>query len=257
MTAADEGGKESLFPPTEWTSVLKPISENSRGSDAALERLCLAYQRPIYGYLRWRGYDHHAAEEIVQEFIVALIRQEAFTGLSRENGRFRSFLLACLRNFLSKRRRAEQTQKRGGGVAPVPLDDSMDDVGEDPESVVLEFDRRWAIQLLDAALQQVRREYNKSGRRPRFEDLMVFLTSEGEKVPRKDLAEQLGVRPGYLDVLVHRIRQSYGTAVRDQVAQTLQPADSEEAIRGELHYLMRILTSSQGSTLINPPADFL
>ena len=91
------------FHPTRWTLVLA-----ARGTDAlasrALEDLCRAYWYPLFAYVRRRGVSAHEAEDVVQSFFARLIEKRDLAAVAPEKGRFRSFLLAAIRNHLSHQR---------------------------------------------------------------------------------------------------------------------------------------------------------
>ena len=85
------------FESTHWSVVLAAgrADDVSAQARAALSRLCQTYWTPLYGFVRGRGYSVHDAEDLTQGFFVHLIHARA----GREQGKFRSFLLASLKNF--------------------------------------------------------------------------------------------------------------------------------------------------------------
>lgn len=94
----------------------------------ALERLCRTYRYPVYAYIRRRGHGSHDAEDLPQEFFARFLDKNYLNGITREGGRFRSFLLTTVKHFLANQWKRGQAQKRGGGKAIFSLDE------EDPES---------------------------------------------------------------------------------------------------------------------------
>ena len=69
MPLQEQSDLGSCFPVTQWTALLRPIREHGPEAEAALEKLCRVYWKPLYEYARRRGVDHHAAEEVTHEFI--------------------------------------------------------------------------------------------------------------------------------------------------------------------------------------------
>src|SRR5947207_2246595 len=111
------------FLTTHWSVVLAAKQNSSTEADAALEQLCRTYWWPLYAFVRRRGYSEHDAQDLIQEFFARLLAKDFLQGVDRSKGKFRSFLLAALEHFLAKEWRRANTQKRGGGIAFVSLDD--------------------------------------------------------------------------------------------------------------------------------------
>ena len=174
----------------------------------------------------------------IQDFLIRLLAKNSFAGVDRQHGRFRSFLLACLKNFLSQTREHNCAIKRGGGQLPVSLD-----AGEVPEPGVagwddLDFDRSWAESTLAQATDALRQEYIRAGKDKQFEDLKPFILGGQCDLSRSDLARKEGVELGTIDVAVHRLRRRYGVILRAKVRQAVS---SESDVEMEIIYLMRAL----------------
>src|SRR6185369_131768 len=88
----------------------------------AVARLCTIYWYPLYAFARRMGLSPADAEDATQGCLTHLIHTDALATVAREKGRFRSFLLAALKNFLSHERERLATQKRGGGQRMIELD---------------------------------------------------------------------------------------------------------------------------------------
>ncbi|MCA9184181.1 MAG: sigma-70 family RNA polymerase sigma factor [Pirellulaceae bacterium] len=229
-----------LFATTHWSVVLNAREQGSVAADA-LGQLCEAYWKPLYAYLRRQGHPAQDAQDLTQAFFTRLIEKEILQAVAPEKGRFRSFLLACLRNFVANQRQALGAQKRGGGVMTFSLD------GEEGESwyqraassartAEEEFDRRWAMLVLERAMDRLRSRFDTCGQLDRFYWLTPFLVDDGSATSYEKLAETLGVSPGAVRTMVHRFRRRYGEALRAEVAQTVA---SSEDIDEELALLRR------------------
>ena len=108
-------GAARWFATTHWSVVLAAKhSEQSEGA-AALETLCATYWPPLYAYIRRDGSDATEAQDLTQEFFARLLARDYLQHLHQQEGKFRSFLLAYLKHFLSEQRRKAGAQKRGGG----------------------------------------------------------------------------------------------------------------------------------------------
>ena len=186
-----------------------------------------------------------------QERSRALLRQQVrqavwgrSVGVDRERGRFRSYLLGALRHYLANERARASTLKRGGGQAPVPLAiDRQDAEGlvelRDDRTPEDAYARAWAEEILRRARERLRERYDGDGQAARFDALEPFLLDAD--TPRyRELAERLAMSEANARVAVHRLRTRFGTALREEVAQTVS-SDAEiddelraviEAVRG-------------------------
>ena len=118
-------GTAQEFATTHWSVVLRAGEQSSPQSAAALEKLCHAYWYPLYAFSRRQGYPPHEAADLTQDFFLHLLATNALASVSAEKGKFRSFLLASLKNLLANQWNRAQCQKRGGGVTPFSLDEAL------------------------------------------------------------------------------------------------------------------------------------
>ena len=171
---------DALFVTTLWTVVLQAGSTETAQSRPALEYLCRAYWYPIYAHVRRRGYPPHDAQDLAQGFFAALLARSPFQELSPDKGRFRSFLLAALGHYLADERDRRHAAKRGGGQVLLSLDET--DAEErfaletaTPATPERDFDRRWALAVLERALEALAREQAAAGKQHLFDRLRMFL----------------------------------------------------------------------------------
>jgi RNA polymerase sigma-70 factor (ECF subfamily) len=217
------------FPTTRISLVLGAGLKDAR-SQGALADLYRSYRPPLYGFLRRMGYSHEHAEDLLQGFVTDLLERNALQRFRQERGRFRSFLLVSLKHYLAHEREREGAQKRGGNLQAAPLEaaDALRS-GLTPER---EFERRWALDLIERAMSQL-----QSG--AHFDRLRAHLTGDAERAPYGELARELGMSEGAIKVAVHRMRRRFHHALRDEVARTV--ADPSE-IGDELRYLLAVLS---------------
>jgi RNA polymerase sigma-70 factor (ECF subfamily) len=232
----------ALFTATHWTIVLAAGKDDPHGF-RALEELCRTYWLPLYSYVRRKGYGPHDAQDRTQGFFARLLRTNSLAGVSRDKGKFRTFLLASLNHFLSDERDRARADKRGGRQIAISLDETEAELryhqfpSSDlpPERI---FDRRWALIVMDAALQRLRLDYESSGRKFLFENLSGFLSREADGKVYDELSEKLGMSAGAVSVAVHRLRQRYRECLRLELAQTVSsPGELDE----EMNYLFSAL----------------
>ena len=219
--------------------VLHAGDSEDPGGREALETLCQRYWPPVYSYIRHRGYDKNATEDLTQSFFAQLLEKHSLKAAAPERGRFRSFLLASVRNFLSDSRDKERAQKRGGDRHFIPLDFSETDNfkhepadGITPEAL---FERQWANSVLSEVFSRLRQEAIEGQALERFEHLEGFLTGELEGTRQSQVAEKLGMSAETLRVAIHRLRKHFGRLLREQVGQTVaNPEQVDDEIRFHL-----------------------
>ena len=217
-------------------------SEGAAGRDA-LASLCSTYWYPLYAFVRRQGSSPHEAEDLTQEFFCRFLERNSLTSVQPSAGKFRSFLLACFKNFLSNERARANAQRRGGGRVILPLDSGEAETRYSlepadhltPEAV---FERRWAFAVLERTMTELRREYSAAEKSDLFESLQGFLPGGRESISRTELAAKRGVSVGAIDVAVHRLRQRFGVLLREEVARTVS---FEAEVEEEIRYLILVL----------------
>jgi len=225
------------FHTTHWTLVLAAREKDGAAAQEALAGLCRTYWYPIYAFIRRQGMKPHEAEDLTQEFFHRFLERNSIQRVQPTAGKFRSFLLACLKNFLANARERAHAQRRGGGRPLIWLDGNEADTryareAADYRTPEAEFERRWAFAVLERTMTLLRREYSRGERRYLFEALQGHLPGGGEGISRAELAASRGVSVGAIDVAIHRLRQRFGAVLREQVAQTVSSAaEVEEEIR--------------------------
>lgn len=231
------------FSTTHWSMVLKAGSPDDAESREALATLCQAYWSPVYSFIRQRERDRDAAMDLTQGFFAALLEKGGVAFARRERGRFRSFLLTSVKNFLANEQDALRAQKRGGGQAPISIDgdawESSSSLREPAteETPETSFEKQWALTLLDRAMIDLEKEMESSGGLERYRTLKSYLISDADP-PYEDLARDLTMTEEAVRVALHRMRRRFGTRLREQVAQTVDdPAKTED----ELRYLIELV----------------
>jgi|ERR1017187_3787830 RNA polymerase sigma-70 factor (ECF subfamily) len=225
------------FLTTAWSVVLQAGQDKCAGAAQALETLCRAYWPPLYAYARREGLTPQDAQDATQEFIGNLLMRNDLASVSPEKGRFRSFLLGALKNFLVSRWRKEHALKRGGNNAFVMLESGEAEKLCQPElidqlSPEKIFDRRWAITVMACALDRLRAEHQSPEQSRLFAALKPVLEGSGRIENQTAMASELGVSPGALATAATRLRNRYRIMIEDEVRRTLEkPADLAEELR--------------------------
>jgi len=234
--------KHAEFPVTKWSVIIRAAAIPSPHSRAALEDLCRLYWPPLYAFLRRSRHSPHEAQDLVQGYLARLLEREDLATVSQEKGRFRSYLLAGLRNFLVSEARQAAALKRGGRAEIISLDTESAEVLcqaslADSATPDLAFDRRWAETILDQALEKLRLENIARGKEKFYETLKPCLAAD---VPEDyaSLGRELAMTPGAIAVAVHRLRLRLRELVRAAVADTV---GSEADLEDEMRNLLAIL----------------
>jgi RNA polymerase sigma factor (sigma-70 family) len=234
------------FTTTHWSVVLEAARPGSPGSVDAFAQLYSDYWYPLYAYVRRRGRSPQEAEDLTQDFFISLFEQERLCGLERDGGRFRSFLLKALQNFLANDWDRVSARKRGGGCCFLSLDEIdaearylEDCCDEAPEG---RFDRDWAFAVIEHALLNLETQMRAARKEQLFQQLRPHLQGDRNGRPYAEIAAGLGMSEGALKVAVHRLRQQYVQLVRAEVARTV---GNDADIDDEWRHLIRVVTSSR------------
>jgi len=247
VEAADEPARTAAsFNTTHWTVVLAcRDQDDSSAAEQALANLYQTYWYPLYAYIRRCGYSEHDAEDLVQGFYAHIHEKHALAKADRQRGKFRTFLLSSLQNFLANENERSRAQKRGGGRELIRLD--AEDAKEryqleqvhsvTPEKI---FEMRWAHALLDQTLAGLRADFAARGKQRLFEGLQTFLTADSGETSYQKAADNLGLPLSAVKTSVHRMRLDYRTRLREEIGRTVS---CPEEIDEELLYLRKVIAA--------------
>jgi len=224
----------AVFATTRWSLVGRAAGEQSEAARAALHELCSAYWSPVYAYARRLGHQPADAADIVQGLIASILADQRLGSVDAGRGRFRDWLRRALEFHVGHLRERAGAQKRGGGLRPLALDEAeaegrwlrLADREADPSKL---FDRAWALELLERALQAVGREYERRGRKRVFDALSPTLQLRSSSVPYAEIAAALELELGAVKESARRLRGSYRAALRRELRATVQDAREADA----------------------------
>jgi len=229
--------RTAVFETTHWSVVLAAGDIDSPKAHAALARLCQTYWYPVYCCVRRHGRSPEDAQDLTQAFFAKLIEKNQISLADRERGRFRTFLLRSLENFLKSEFEKATSQKRGGGRDIISWDAHL---AEDryqaepstelgPEQL---FERKWASTLISETMSHLRRELSVSGREELFDELEPHLWGDDTSTPYAAIAARLQMTIVAVRVTLHRLRSRYRALLRDEIAQTIgDPAELDDEMR--------------------------
>jgi RNA polymerase sigma-70 factor (ECF subfamily) len=235
------GGREDrpLFQTTHW-SVVQRAKDKSM---AALNVLCSGYRAPLLVWLRCRGQTPQDAEDVVQGFFAHLLQQEFLASVGQEKGRFRTFLLNALQNYVRDARDRSFAAKRGGGRLP----DSLDETDEEGKllhqpaagtsSPDAAFDKAWAQAVLARCLQRLEEEAAPSGHAELCRALEPALFKDHDAPSHRDTAARYGLSEENVRVVAHRLRKRLAGLVKEEILQTVT---NERDWQDETRYLISL-----------------
>lgn len=229
----------SSFQPTRWTLV-QQLKTNDADASHALNELCSMYWRPLYSYARSFGRTMEDSEDAVQGFMAKGIEKALFSAAIKEKGKMRTFLLTSFKRYLRDEHAKDVTIKRGSGkveVTDIAAEEARwgDEKALDP---TVSFDKRWALIIVEAAGEQLRKKYKDEGKLKFYNALIPCLSGELTS-GYQEVADDLNISLSAVKVGVHRMRKQYGEMLRAEIIETITENEDPD---DELRYLIAILS---------------
>jgi len=238
-TGPDVPGPAGAFATTHWSLVLRARDK----SQAALETLFGQYREPLLVWLRSQGLPPPDAEDLLHGFLEGMLRREALSTVVREKGRFRTFLLACLKHHLRDERDKKTAAKRGAGQPAASLDETDQDghVLHQPASADITpdvaFDRAWAESVMANSWRRLADECAGQGHAALYASLEPVMFSDDKASPYREIGSKLGMSEAAVKMAASRIRARLRGIVRDEIMQTVA---NETDWQDEVRYLIQL-----------------
>lgn len=240
-------GLAARFNTTDWSMILACAGQSDAAqANKALTSFFQKYWYPLYAYVRRRGYREEDAEDLVQAFCVHLEEKHALAKADPRRGRFRTFLLSSLQNFLANQKAHAHAQKRNCGRELIFFDREearrrhrLEPADKLTPEVIFEI--RWAHAVLEEALANLRADFATRGKERLFDGLVSFLSVNGPTDSYKEAATRLGLPLSAIRTTVYRLRQDYRMKLRQEIAKTVSTHDE---IDEELRCLRRTLAGA-------------
>lgn len=237
-----------FFNTTQWTVVLSAADAgSSEAGEEAFATLFRIYRRPIESYFARSLANPEDARDLAQEFFVRMLRRGSLAGIRRENGRFRTWLLACARHAAIDFVRRNNAAVRGGGIPHRSIDASDDPEGSrldlvDQSQATSAFERDFVMTMVEHSIAQTRAEFLKKQEKSEyptsaeqtFDILLTCMLGTNDR-GYEDIGRQLEKSEGAIKQVVRRLRQSFERHFRLQVLETVS---SREDFDEELRYLL-------------------
>jgi DNA-directed RNA polymerase specialized sigma24 family protein len=234
--------RTSLLPHTPWTQLMR-----SRGGDTvandALGHVVGLYWRPIHVCIQKRGFAQHDAEDLTQEFLSNIVQKGHFDRVDPAKGKLRSYVLTALNHFLANAWRARDTQRRGSGATHLSLDAEPEEGGApldlpDLQTPDVEFDREWALTVLDNVMKELCADYAQQGKQALFDAISPALSVVDGQTDAHAMGEKLGMNAGAVRVAIHRLRLRYRNMLYRHIAATVE---REDQVEGEIRDMILML----------------
>ncbi|MCC8180696.1 MAG: hypothetical protein LIP23_07290 [Planctomycetes bacterium] len=248
MEASEAESGVSHFRTTAWSVVLG--AQDAEGGRADREKclsyLCRHYWKPVYYYIRRRGLSHEDAIDMTQDYFAAFLEKDFVAVADRERGRFRTFVLVTANRFLSKSL-ARRAKKDNALSLSFMMNDNEDRELFIPELATGEtaeddFNRRWALSILEGTLERMGQECKDGRRRLYYQAFRRYIETSSDMQPPtyREIGEEIGVSETDVTNFLHRGRNIFHKLLRSEIRE-LVSTDAEVDIEIEAlkQYLRR------------------
>ncbi len=242
------GGMDSRFGPTPWSLVFNTRTADDTRRRVLLENLTGTYWKPVYCYLRKKGYSNDAAKDLTQGFFCEIVLgKDLIQKADRSKGKFRTFLLVALERYLASHLRQEGRIKRGGQTSFIPLD-HPDYAHTEPIASLVEPDQAfyyvWITKLLDEVLGEIKREYVGSERNAHWEAFSLRLLDPilQHQAPLgiPEICARIGVDdPAKVSNMIETVKRRFRAVLKRNLRNL---ASSEAEAEEEFHDILKFLS---------------
>lgn len=226
-------GTQAVFGNTRWTDIINP---GANGDPKALEELCRSYWPPLYAFLRRSGNSPHDAQDMVQGFFAHLLAKDSrLQSAHPSKGRFRSFLLACLKHYAANRRAWDAVRSPKEPLISIDEEQAEERYHHEPADVTdpaLLFERQWAATVVEQVASRLREIWTNDGKADLFDALAPYLNGESERGDYAIIATKVGMNEGAVRTAVTRLRQEYRKLLLKEISRTVEdPSEVEDELR--------------------------
>jgi len=161
------GGHQGRFSTTRWTVIINSQSSDDDRKRMILDELFLKYWKPVYWYIRRKGYNNEKTKDLTQGFFAEIVwGRDLIQSADPKKGRFRNFLLTALERYLTDTWRYEHSQKRmpSKEIFAYDASDGFELAGVDEEMNAEEtFNSVWLMEILQQSLAEVQKDMEAAG----------------------------------------------------------------------------------------------
>jgi len=241
------GGTKDVFPTTRWSEILKIGTLDETRRKTVINELLRRYWKPVYCYLRHKGYANEPAKDLTQGFFCEIVlNHELIQRADQARGRFRTFLLTALDHYVSSVHRKETAKKR------MPIDGVRQMEGTDLPAAPSEmrpdqvFCYAWATAFLDEVMAQVKQECHHTNTSIYWEvfreKIVTPILEDTEPPPLAVICAKYGIDGGSkASNMIVTVKRRFRAAIERCLREVVK-SDSE--VEEELNDLLKILCES-------------
>jgi RNA polymerase sigma-70 factor (ECF subfamily) len=215
MSDTELGGERKRFPSTKW-GIVRLAARDAASMDSVLR----VYWKPLYFFVRQKGFDNETAKDLVQGFLALFIERKAFARADPAKGRFRTLLLASLENHVKDSLKESTRAKRGGGrpLLSLNFDEGEREFvadGDRNESPEFRAGRAWAQSLFAECMNRL------EASPPHLLALRLHLAGEGYP----EVLRRTGLSESAARSAIHRLYGQFREILTRHLASTAVRAD--------------------------------
>jgi hypothetical protein len=243
----DMGGVGEAFLTTHWSVIEKIGLSNDEKNQALIGLLLSRYWKPVYCYLRSKGYDNEQAKDLTQGFFYEVVLgRSLIQRADKSKGRFRSFLLIALNRYLINFGKGQAAQKRIPKGKLVQLDEK--DIPElcltAPKLTAEDsFNFAWVSSLFEEVIKEVEAKCHEDGKTVHwhvFYDRVLEPIMEKTEAPSmKEIRRRYGLKSeSEASNMMVTVKRRFQTALRNHLRNLVV---SEGQIEEEFAEIMQFL----------------
>ena len=242
------GGSGHIFQTTRWSDIRGAGTQDEQRRKLSVDNLIGKYWKPVYCYLRRKGYENEIAKDLTQGFFHEIVLgRELIQQADQVKGRFRTFLLTALDRYVTSVYRKETAKKRLPKHGMIQLETAIlsnipkAQLQEPPEQV---FNYAWASNVLDKVLADVREEYCSTGMETHWAVFRIKvldpILEDVEAPPFAEICKKYNIESeSKASNMIITVKRRFGVVLRRCLRQFVQ-SDSE--IEDEYNQLIEILS---------------
>ncbi len=242
------GGPVERFQTTCWTEISNARTLDETRQKETVNELIRKYWKPVYCYLRRKGYDNESAKDLAQGFFYEIVLgRDLFERADQKKGRFRTFLLTALERYAIDIYNKETAQKRSpkGQMIPLETIDIADTLEVQSELTPEQFFHyTWASEVLNQILNKVKSQCCATDMETHWEVFQAKVITpiiDGTDTPAlKDMCLEYGIEnEAKVSNMIFTVKSKFRSAMGRHLRQFVE-SDSE--VEDEFKEIFNILS---------------
>jgi hypothetical protein len=231
------------FQTTHWSQISRARTNDADERKQIIDNLIRTYWKPVYCYLRCKGYRNEKAKDLTQGFFHEIVlERDLIRRADRSRGRFRTFVLTALDHYVSNEHRRETAAKRTPSSQAKGVDfEALPDLpvarfSSRPEQV---FNYAWATTLLDEVVTEVKKSFCETGRTAYWEvfraRVLAPIVENAVPAALPDICKQYGVdNEAKASNMIVTVKRRFRSVLELKLRQVVQDDSTVEAELAEL-----------------------